>query len=111
MPTCCAPNCNKTEKTNKGLAFFKLPWQNRDRLKIWLSKLKLDHQHARICQCHFDDRFIVVDQNYLVAPHLYKEKRTNLTDDAVPTIFEHTTVGKPKLSSEEEPEKTPHRSE
>ena len=42
----------------------------------------------------------MVDQKYLLAPHLYKEKRTNLTDDAVPTIFEHTTVGKPRLSSE-----------
>ena len=103
MPTCCAPNCTKTEKTNEGLAFFRLPWQNRDRLKIWLSKLKLVHQpaaHARICRDHFEDRFLVVHQKYILAPHLYKEKKINLTDDAVPTIFEHTTVEKPRLSSE-----------
>ena len=42
----------------------------------------------------------MVDQKYILAPHLYKEKKINLTDDAVPTIFEQTTVEKPRLSSE-----------
>ena len=29
----------------------------------------------------------MVDQKYILAPHLYKEKKINLTDDAVPTLF------------------------
>ncbi|XP_061662459.1 uncharacterized protein LOC133493283 isoform X3 [Syngnathoides biaculeatus] len=92
MPTCCAPNCNKTEKSHPNFSFFNLPWGKPDRIKLWLSQLRLVHQpgkSARICSDHFEERFLEQDPKFSIAPHLYTKHKKTLTVDAYPTIFEH----------------------
>ena len=92
MPTCCAPNCNKTEKSHPPLSFFNLPWSKPDRIKLWLSKLSLVHapaKSARIGTDHFEETFLVKDTKYLVAPQLYTKPKITLTADAFPSIFDH----------------------
>ena len=101
MPTCCAPGCTRTEKICPGLSFFSLPWDKPQKLKVWLGKLRLVHppaKTARICQGHFEDRFIMEDHKHKIAPHLYKHK-TTLTPDAYPSIFVHVEQTKPRESS------------
>ena len=74
MPTCCAPNCLRTEKNNRGYSFFSLPWKNKKRLDVWLKKLNLLYQpapHAKICQFHFRPEFLHVDPKYKITPDLY----------------------------------------
>ncbi|XP_061663587.1 uncharacterized protein LOC133493798 isoform X2 [Syngnathoides biaculeatus] len=92
MPTCCAPNCNKTEKSHPNLSFFNLPWGKPERITLWLSQLRLVHQPgkcARICSDHFEERFLEQDLKFSIAPHLYTKQKKTLTVDAYPTIFEH----------------------
>ena len=62
-------------------------------MKVWLAKLNLVHppaKNARICQFHFEEKFIIMDHKFVIAPHLYKKPKYYLADDAIPTIFAHT---------------------
>ena len=43
----------QTEKTSPGTSFFWLSWNDKERIKVWLAKLRLVHppaKTARICQ-------------------------------------------------------------
>ena len=52
MPTCCAPGCTQTEKTSPGTSFFWLPWNEKERIKVWLAKLRLVHPPAKTARIY-----------------------------------------------------------
>ena len=92
MPTCCAPGCSNVCDKSSTFSFFRLPWNSTVKIRAWLSSLNLMHdpaQSARICHIHFEEKFLIVDPKYSVAPHLYPRISYRLTKDAVPTLFNH----------------------
>ena len=110
MPTCCAPGCNRNERTIPHVTFFCLPWDNKQRITQWLRQLSLKHcpkPGAKICHLHFEDKYLTLDLKYTVAPHLWPNKNYRLTQDAIPTIFAHKksfTTGRPtSLARQHEP--------
>jgi len=65
-------------------------------MKLWLTKLSLMHppvKNARICQFHFEDKYLLMDPKFVIAPHLYNKPKHFLADDAIPTIFAHKDRG------------------
>ncbi len=76
--------------SNPELSFFALPWNVPARITVWLEKLNLVHnptKTARICHRHFEEKFLVVDPKYRIAPHLYPRVVYRLTPDAYPSKF------------------------
>ena len=46
--TRCRPaGCTQTEKTYPGTSVFWLPWNEKERIKVWLAKLRLVHPPAK----------------------------------------------------------------
>ncbi len=102
MPTCCAPGCTRTHSSNPECTFFTLPWTNKERIRLWLAKLKLVHppaKTARICHYHFEEKFLLLDPKYKIAPHLYPKPSYRLSADAYPSLFSHTVVPKERTLS------------
>ena len=103
MPTCCAPGCLNNNNDDPSLSFFRLPWKNRILVDQWLAKLRLVNRpgkEARVCRQHFEDRFVVLDAKYKLAPELYPNASPKLTADAIPTIFKHRPAKKIRDASE-----------
>ncbi len=80
---CCAGQCNSSA-TRKDLSWHQLPFENKNILKVWVTKMRRDpryfnvNKHTKICSEHFkNDDFIEPDA---------KVKRLKM--NAVPSIFE-----------------------
>ena len=102
MPTCCVPGCNKRKEDHPDISFFRLPWNNKPLLKQWLAKLRCKNrpaQEARVCQDHFEEKFVYLDPRYRIAPSLYPNPSWSLTKDAVPTIFPDKPCPMPRSTS------------
>ena len=102
MPTCCAPGCVNSHESHPLLTFFRFPWKKEKKSRMWLANLSLKHKpasEAKICQEHFEEKYLVLDPKYSIAPHLYPRPSYKLTEDAVPTIFQHKS--KPAIRERE----------
>ena len=97
MPTCSAINCTNRTAT-RGVSFHRLPSARREE---WLHHIKRENtddlKELRICSAHFDAGCFKRD---LKAELMGTKPKTELEDDAVPTVFSFTPQVKKRKSSE-----------
>lgn len=110
MPTCACVTCSNRsgECTDKTISFHKFPLNDKNKLKLWtdnlqrgqnvitksgkISKVKKPWKpttSSRLCSLHFTQDSFEEDNMFKYGLHAKEKKK--LKDDAVPTIFSHTS--------------------
>ncbi|KAJ7376154.1 hypothetical protein OS493_036628 [Desmophyllum pertusum] len=104
MPHCCAFGCNFTSKKNKNTSVTLHSFPKEPKLrKTWMNAVHRATlpKDPRLCSQHFGpdtfDDSIRLQQN-LVGHCRWKRK---LKQNAIPSIFAHKPVKKPRLASEQ----------
>lgn len=83
---CCAGECNNRADKRRDLSFHKLPFNNKQLLNVWITKMKRDPRFFKvskfttICSEHFKKTDFLIPG----------AKTKRLKPDAIPTIFKWT---------------------
>ena len=102
MPQCKAYDCLNKPGKPKGKSFFRIPNPNKgehekERAQRWLHNIgtiiDVDNfkfgKNQLVCEDHFEPHCFKPNLKAKYNPENYEEKRKELLEDAVPTIFVH----------------------